>query len=410
MHYGALMTPEPKKVLVLTSTLPRWANDTEPRFVEYLGYELARHFEVCMLAPRCPGAARDEVFEQGGQSIRVHRFRYFLAPLESLTYAGGILARLRQNPLRLLLVPFFLAAQLVSIRKLHRIHQFDAIHAHWIIPQGLVVALLATLSSKTPPVLVTAHGGDLFALRGSLMTRLKRWVLRKADHVAVVSKAMRSTAVELGCNESAVTVQSMGVDLQGTFTPGDATAKRAGLVFVSRLVEKKGVRYLVEAVSRLVDRFPELELVIIGDGPLRRELADLVKRHRLEQNIRFVGSIPNTELPGYLQKAQIAVMPSVVAASGDQEGLGLVAVEAMGCGCAVVASDLPAVRDTIIDGETGLMAQPGNPSDLADKIAVLLDDSALLTRLAKNGRRHALEHFDWRRVGDSYAQLIRGML
>ena len=136
------MTAEPKKLLVLTSTLPRWKNDTEPRFVEYLGYELARHFEVVVLAPRCAGAARDEILEHGAQSIRVHRFRYWLAPFESLAYEGGIMSRLRRNPLRVLLVPLFLIGQLHSIRRLHRIHQFDAIHAHWIIPQGLVATML----------------------------------------------------------------------------------------------------------------------------------------------------------------------------------------------------------------------------------------------------------------------------
>ena len=255
---------------------------------------------------------------------------------------------------------------------------------------------------------MTAHGGDLFALRGRLMSGLKRWVLRKASHVTVVSKAMLPAAVQLGCDESHVSVRSMGVDLRSNFTPGD-TEDRAGLVFVGRLVEKKGVRFLVEAVSRLVDRFPELSLTIIGDGPLRGELSNLTKRHRLEDNIRFVGSLPNTQLPAYLQKAQIAVMPSVVTASGDQEGLGLVAIEAMGCGCAVVASDLPAVRDTIIDGETGLMARPGDPSDLAKKIEALLDDNALLTRLAENGRRYAFERFEWRSVGDRYAEIIRTM-
>ena len=94
------MTAEPKKLLVLTSTLPRWRNDSEPRFVEYLCYELARHFEVTVLAPRCPRAARDETFAQGQQAVQVHRFRYCFAPLESLAYEGGIMSRLRSNPHR----------------------------------------------------------------------------------------------------------------------------------------------------------------------------------------------------------------------------------------------------------------------------------------------------------------------
>jgi len=99
-------------------------------------------------------------------------------------------------------------------------------------------------------------------------------------------------------------------------------------------------------------------------------------------------------------------MPSVVASSGDQEGLGLVAVEGLGCGCAVVAFDLPAVRDTIIDGKTGLMAEPESAADLADKIATLMDDDALRCMLAEVGRRHAIEKFNWKAVGENYSNII----
>lgn len=403
------MTAERKKLLVLTSTLPRWEGDTEPRFVEYLGYELARHFEVVILAPRCPNAARRETYTQDGQSITVHRFRYFIPAFESLAYEGGILSRLRRNPLRVLLVPLFLLAQLISVAKLHREHRFDAIHAHWIIPQGLVAACFALLNRKAPPVLVTSHGGDLFALQGALLVGLKRWVLARATRTTVVSRAMRDYAVELGCDTSKIFVQSMGVDLCRTFTPGDPAQERKGIIFVGRLVEKKGIGYLIEAMGPLVRRFPDLQLTIIGDGPLRQSLTTAVRDTHLDTNIRFLGSLPNVQLPQYLRQSKIAVMPSVVAESGDQEGLGLVAVEAMGCGCAVVASDLAAVRDAIIDGETGLLADPADPLGLAAKIASLLDDDACRERLAENARRYALEHFDWRHVGDRYAELITGM-
>ena len=82
----------------------------------------------------------------------------------------------------------------------------------------------------------------------------------------------------------------------------------------------------------------------------------------------------------------------------------------MGCGCAVVASDLPAVRDTVIDGRTGLMAKPADAADLAAKIGRLLDDDALRRQLAEDGRRHALAHFDWKAVGASYARIINERL
>ena len=371
-------TAASQTLLVLTSTLPRWAGDTEPRFVEDLSYQLADKFDVVVLAPHCAGAARHETLSDGKRRITVHRFRYCLVAL--------------------------LAAQTISIAKLHRRHRFAAIHAHWIIPQGMSAALFRLLARQAPPLLITSHGSDLFALRGALLARLKRWILGKATRVSVVSDAMRSAAAELGCNDSDIAVRSMGVDLRFTFTPGEAGTERDGLIFVSRLVEKKGLTHLIEAMARLVAQHPELRLTIIGDGPLREPLTQLVSKLDLQDHVHFAGSLPNAELPNYLRAAQISVMPSV------QEGLGLVAVEAMGCGCAVVASDLPAVRDVVIDGETGLMVQPADSAELAEKIGRLLADDTLRDTLAAAGRRHALAHFDWREVGTTYAELIAGML
>lgn len=397
-------TAASQTLLVLTSTLPRWAGDTEPRFVEDLSYQLADKFDVVVLAPHCAGAARHETLSDGKRRITVHRFRYCLVALQSLAYDGGVLSKLKRNPLRLLLVPLFLAAQTISIAKLHRRHRFAAIHAHWIIPQGMSAALFRLLARQTPPLLITSHGSDLFALRGALLARLKRWILGKATRISVVSDAMRSAAAGLGCNDSDIAVRSMGVDLRFTFTPGEADTERDGLIFVSRLVEKKGLTHLIEAMAKLVAQHPELRLTIIGDGPLREPLTQLVSKLDLQDHVHFAGSLPNAELPNYLRAAQISVMPSV------QEGLGLVAVEAMGCGCAVVASDLPAVRDVVIDGETGLMVRPADSAELAEKIGRLLADDTLRDTLAAAGRRHALAHFDWREVGTTYAELIAGML
>ena len=398
------------RLLVLASTFPRWDGDTEPRFVESLSYELAESFEVIVLAPHCRGASRQETFRRGDRSLDVRRFRYFFTALETLAYDGGMLSRVRQNPFRLLLLPLFLLSQAFATLRLIKSHKIDAIHAHWIVPQGFTVAVLGLLSRRLPPVLVTSHGGDLYALRGRVLEWLKRWVFKRADAVTVVSEAMRDYCEEKRIGPDRIFVQSMGVDLDAKFTPGDDGVERNGLVFVGRLVEKKGVSYLIEAVSMLADRFPDLTLTIVGDGPLYESLTMLAKERGVEDRVRFVGSVLNEQVPEYLRAAKISVMPSVVASSGDQEGLGLVAVEALGCGCAVVAFDLPAVRDTIINGQTGLMAEPENAEDLAEKIAILLDDEVLRQRLAEAGRRHALQKFTWPAVGESYSGIIEGLI
>ncbi len=398
------------RLLVLASTFPRWDGDTEPRFVESLSYELAEHFDVSVLVPHCRGAAERETTQRGDRSLNVHRFRYCFDALETLAYDGGMLSRVRSNPLRLLLLPLFLVAQMRALWRLHKEQAFHAIHAHWIIPQGFSVALLRSLRYALPPVLLTSHGGDLYALRGRFLEAIKRRILGRVEAVTVVSEAMREYCAEKELSLDRIDVQSMGVDLDTTFTPGDGEAARDGLVFVGRLVEKKGVEYLIDAVAILAPEHPDLRLRIVGDGPLRKPLESRAGELGVSDRIEFVGAVLNVDVPDYLRSASIAVMPSVVAASGDQEGLGLVAVEAMGCGCAVVASDLPAVRDTVIDGQSGLMAKPADAANLAATIGRLLEDDALRQQLAKDGRRHALAHFNWKAVGANYAKIINERL
>ncbi len=395
-----------RNLLVLTSTFPRWSDDKEPRFVEFLCLELAKYHDVTVLAPHYRGAKTQETIESGGRTISVYRFRYFIAGLEVLAYNGGILSRIRRSPLSVLLVPFFLAAQFGKMISLHRQFRYDVMHAHWIIPQGLVAGLFRRFSKKAPAVVVTSHGGDLFALRGKLLTKLKRWVLRSVDQVTVVSEAMRLYCTDLGIDAEKVHVRSMGVDLTDTFTMGDLQSPRKGLIFVGRLVEKKGVGYLLRAMAVLVARYPDLSLTVVGDGPDEKDLRAVASELRLDQNVRFVGSKLNTELPAMLRSSKIFVMPSIVSKSGDQEGLGLVAVEAMGCGCAVVATDLPAIRDTVQHRKTGLVAKAADADDLARKIELLIEDDVLRADLAIAGNRFARDLFDWKVVGADYQLLL----
>lgn len=398
-----MIAEERPKLLVLTSTFPRWSSDNEPRFIERLSLELAKSFRVVVLAPHCRGSLTHEVIGNGLQSIEVHRYRYSIPAWETLAYEGGILDSIRRKPWRFLLLPFFLVSQLFSAIRLHRRYRFDLVHAHWIVPQGLTAVAMRGFTRHVPSVLVTSHGSDLFALRGRILNRLKKWVLKRANAVSVVSEAMKQHCVERQYARNVI-VQSMGADLDSLFVPGDGQLNREGLVYVGRLVEVKGVDQLIRAMALLVKRFPDLGLTIVGDGPLRDELGNLAARLDLQNNIRFSGAVLHEDVPRFLRAAAIFVLPS------RQEGLGLVAVEAMGCGCAVVASDLPSVRDAVIDGKTGLTANAANPEDLAEKITRLLLDEELRNTLANAGRRHAVDHFAWKTVGQRYTELLNGML
>ncbi|HMW14285.1 MAG TPA: glycosyltransferase [Pseudomonadales bacterium] len=391
-------------ILVLSSTFPRWPGDHEPPFVLELSRRLAERFDVWLLAPHAPGARRQE--QMAG--IEVERFRYAPDRLEQLAYQGGILARLKQQPWRWLLVPLFITAQWWALHRLLRRQHFDAIHSHWLIPQTLI-ALLAGAGRKAP-LLCTSHGGDLFGLRAAPLPSIKAGVLKRCSAVTVVSRAMRDEVQRLLPGQMAEVVP-MGTDLTGRFTPGSDSARRGDtLLFVGRLVEKKGVNHLLDALAQLQRQGRQLQLWIVGQGPGLEPLQAQTERLGLAAWVTFWGAVEHARLADFYRLATLAVTPSVVAEGGDQEGFGLVIVEAMGCGCPVVASALPAIGDIVIDGETGLLVPPADPTALAHAIGQLLDQPEQARRLATTARQRVVERFDWQQVTERYADLLLRMI
>ncbi|WP_018868620.1 MULTISPECIES: glycosyltransferase [unclassified Thioalkalivibrio] len=394
------------RVLMTTSTLPRWEGDTEPRFVLDLARSLDAQCDVELLAPHAPGAARRETLE----GVAVSRFRYWIPAWQAAAYEGGMVQRLRRRPWRVLQLPIFLLSQTLAIaRRLRRKSDVDLIHAHWIVPQGLAAIIGRALAGKPDvPILCTSHGGDLFGLQKGWMQRLKRWIVSRCDATTVVSEAMVAPMQTLGSRHPPEVIP-MGTDLQGLFTPGGKTSTRREpnhLIFVGRLVEKKGVHVLLDALAMFdADKRPDLD--IVGEGPLRPALEERVRKLGIEPSVRFVGAIPHSRLPEYYRRASVAVFPFVQASDGDQEGFGLVMVEAMGCGCAVIASDLPAVRQVIPTTEHAVLSPPFDHQALFEQIRRTLEDPEHRAQIALQGRRFVLERFDRDVTRDAFACLYQ---
>lgn len=397
---------EPKRLLVVTSTFPRWEDDDDPPFVFELCNRLKTDYSIHVLAPHFPGAKTEENF--GG--IHVKRFRYFFEPLERLAYHGGILAKLKKNPFLYGLLPFFFMGELLALIKCLRHYRFDLIHAHWLIPQGLTALLACRLIKFCPPLLCTSHGGDLFGLQGTLLNKLKRLILTCSNAVTVVSRAMLDEVNKIDANYNKVHVIPMGVDLKSRFVPSKKKKKNIPLLFVGRLVKKKGVRYLIDSLPMILKDHPQVCLFIAGDGPEKGNLNKLITKLGVSDHVRFLGAVKNKHLPVLYQASDVVVFPSVIADDGDMEGFGLVLVEALGCECATVTTDLPAMQDIIINGKTGLVVSQKSVQQLSEKIICLLDDPNLRQSLGKEGRRYVVKRYDWDCITIKYAALIGSII
>ena len=399
-------SPASLRILVLTSTFPRWRGDTEPPFVLELSRRLAKHFKIHILAPHAAGADSETNFD----GMRVTRYRYSFARLENLAYRGGILENLKQNRCRYGLIPFFLLFQTLAIQKLLRRFPFDLIHAHWIIPQGACAVLTSHLHRTGPPLLCTSHGGDLYGLISKPMVWLKRFVLDRAEAVTTVSRRMRDDIGSLGIDPGKIHVIPMGVDLQTRFVPSVRQKKNKSLLFVGRVVEKKGLRFLIEALPNILEKHPEAQLRVAGNGQELNAMKKLANDLGVAGHVQFLGAVANEALPGLYQTSDVVVFPSIVATGGDREGFGLVLVEALGCECAVVATNLPATRDIIQNGTTALVVRQKDSQQIAAKVVQLLNDAKLRNSLGARGRQHVLQRFDWTSISAQYMDLIRSVI
>ncbi|MDK3256139.1 glycosyltransferase family 4 protein [Blastococcus capsensis] len=384
------------RLLVLASTLPARPGDGTPEFVASLARVEATAFDTLVVAPLVPGGRpRDR---QDGYDV--HRFRFFLRRWEDLA-DGAILENLRARPSRWLQVPFFFAAGALAVRRAVRTAAPDVIHVHWIIPQGL----MALLAARRVPWLVTTLGGDLYALTSRPARALKRRVLRRASAVTVMNEEMRDLVVGLGVAPSRVSVLPMGVDFTRVAGRPAAAERAPGrLVFVGRLVEKKGADVLLAALRRLPASVP-WSLDLVGDGPLRGELEETAGS--FGDRVVFHGQQSAAELGRMLAHAQVAVFPSVRARSGDQDGLPVAMLEAMAAGTAVVASDLPGLSEAVAGREpAGILVEPGSVSALATALERVITEDGLSGRIGRAAAARA-EAYSVDAIGRRYIELLR---
>lgn len=322
------------RLLVLASTYPRRAGDPEPGFVHELCRRLTARFDVVALVPDAADADPSGPLD----GVNVVRYRYAPRRWQTLVQNGGIVANLRRSPWKWLLVPGFVLAQYCAARRILRRERIDLAHAHWLVPQGLVARALGV------PYVVTSHGGDLFGLRGRAMAAIKRRVARRSAGLTVVSTAMQAEAARLGLQPPRLAVLPMGVDLLDRFVPDPGVARDADrLLFVGRLVAKKGLHHLIAALPAIRARRPGVVLDVVGYGPEEEALKALARRHGVEDRVRFLGAREQRELPAFYRGASLLVAPFVRDRSGDQEGLPVVAMEAVACGCPVVVGDVDGI-------------------------------------------------------------------
>ena len=222
--------------------------------------------------------------------------------------------------------------------------------------------------------------------------------LYKKTKIMTFSEDTRKDIVHLGIPEGHVHVAQEGIDLS-KHKPIKTRGNSPNVVCVGRLVRNKGVEYLITAMKCVVQQIPNVKLYIIGVGPFRAKLEEIVESLGLKKNVTFLGFVSEEKKIGYLQRATVLVLPSL------REGWATPVIEANACGTPAIGADVTGVNTAIVEGVTGFVFPYGNVRELANKILKILCDPKLTEEMGTNSYIWA-QRFDKKLTLERFFQII----
>lgn len=291
-------------------------------------------------------------------------------------------------------------------------HRFDAVHAFRALPEGLVAWAVARLTLR--PVVIYAHGEELTTWGRGRKFQAMRFALRHADRVVANSEHTRATLLQMGVDPARIAIVYPGVDVS-VFRPGlDTTGLRESLgvrpddrlVFsVGRLSRRKGFDQMIRAVARLRAEGLPVHYVVAGIGEDAGYLDDLIREHHLHGVAHRIGAVSDDDLPRWMNACDVFAMPNREI-NGDNEGFGMVFIEAAACGKPSLAGMDGGTGSAVLHGETGLRVDGKTLDAVVDGLRRLLGDDELRNTLGAAGLKRVAEHFAWEQVARATERIL----
>ncbi|MEF3351633.1 glycosyltransferase [Paenibacillus sp. GYB006] len=288
-----------------------------------------------------------------------------------------------------------------KISKIIKKKNLSVIHAHFGVD---AVYALNACNKCNIPLLVTFHGYDITRLPKFKMYPFSYLVYffnykklaENATLFLAVSNHIKTKLIERGFPSEKIMVHYIGIDLEKIVYRDETEINNNEIIIttVGRLTEKKGIGYLIQAFNNIYEEFNNIRLRIIGDGPLMNELIELAKSYPSGNKIEFLGNLSHGTVIEHLGRSHIFSLPSITAADGDQEGLGMVILEASATGLPVVATKSGGIIDAVKDGETGYLVEEKNVDELSSKLRNLVVSDRLRMDMGRNGRKFMEHSFD----------------
>ena len=382
------------RVLFLTHSFPRFVGDAPGSFLLRLAIALRDvGVEVRVIAP----AARDLKTREDIEGIRVERFRYAPRGFENLAYTGNMAQEVASSWSGKIFLTTFLGSELFRSSWESRDFRPDVIHSHWWFPSGVVGMSLAGLSRA--PLVTTLHGTDVrLAIQVGASRPVLRQVLKRSKRITTVSRWLASELIKLAPGARPI-VAPMPVATERFAPHGSREVNR--FLFEGRLNKKNGLDHLLRAFAAM----KQLALLdVVGEGNDAADLKLLASQLGVSDRVTWHGQLKQTELLKRYQSATAVVVPSV------DEGLGLVAAEALLCETPVIAFQSGGLTDIIEHQRTGILVTPGVTPELAAALDETLESPERAHSLAAAGRRHVLAAFSPESAATNYLDIYRQAL
>lgn len=288
---------------------------------------------------------------------------------------------------------------------------YDIIHCHfgW---SGLQSAFLRDIGALRGKLITTFHGFDITTSLKLFGDRLYDPLFRMGNLFLPISQRWQQRLIELGCDPQKIMVHRMGIDCQKfTFTPRQPDADGCiRLVTIARLVEKKGIEYGIRAVAQLAETYPNLEYHVVGDGPLRDTLSDLIQNLGVQNRVKLLGWKQDQEVLEILNQAHILLAPSVTSQDGDQEGIPVALMEAMAMGLPVISTFHSGIPELIEHGSSGFLVPERDADTLASKLSYLMEHPELWPQMGHAGRSYVETHYNINQLNDRLVEIYQQLL
>ena len=392
------------KIGVITSAYPEFPDDPHGIFVHRLMREVSNQgHDVHILAPYTGGKTEFNL-----EGVHVKKFNYFYPKrYQRLAGRSGMIDNVKEG--------FFVKLQFLSfiffnvVNSCRKLNDVDIVHVQWPIPNGLGALFLKKLYKID--YINTIYGEEVYLSKRYHTMPIIKLLVNSSSKTIPISSATLKACLDEGFQKDKLGKIPFGVDTN-FFRPikVDKDKKTFQILTVGYLIERKGFKYLIEAMKEILRKHENVKLKIVGSGPLEKPLKKLIRELKLESTIEIISNIPDTGLLELYNLSDLFVLPSIVDTEGNTEGLGVVLLEAMACKLPVIGSNIGGIPDIVHDGVNGFLVPEKDSEKISITIMKLIENDEMRENFAINGYEMVKCCFSWELIAKEYINIYSTIL